>query len=163
MTKYKFELTIQNENIQISAKERLTGVIQGYVQLSSSITLENKKLIEITQLYVNKNMRGFGLGGELASRAIEYALKKNKGIQMMIQPGSEGFWRKYFNNRFDGRRMTLFGGEVLNTKLSDGVVFEISMISLIKNYKFPLDKNLRSPGIERICQHVSGSILTTQF
>ncbi|HHF7367974.1 TPA: GNAT family N-acetyltransferase [Legionella bozemanae] len=160
MTKYKFELTEQNEDIQISAKVRATGVIHGYVQISSSITLENKKLIEIAQLFVNQNIRGSGLGSELASRAIEYALKNNKGIHMMIQPGSVGFWKKYFNNRFDGRRMTLFGGEALNSKLSDGVVFEISMISLIKNYKFPLDEDLRAPGIERICREISWNILT---
>ncbi|KTD71219.1 GNAT family N-acetyltransferase [Legionella tucsonensis] len=163
MTKYKFELTEKNEDILISAKERTTGIRYGYVQISSSITLENKKLIEIAQIFVNQNIRGSGLGSELASRAIEYVLKKNKGIHMMIQPGSVGFWRKYFNNRFDGRRMTLFGGEVLNSKLSDGVVFEISMISLIKNYKFPMDKDLRAPGIERICQQVSQNILTKQF
>ncbi|KTD44367.1 GNAT family N-acetyltransferase [Legionella parisiensis] len=163
MTKYKFELTKQNGDIQISAKERATGVIHGYVQISSSKTLEDKDLIEIAQLFVNQNIRGSGLGSELASRAIEYALKANKGIQMMIQPGSVGFWKKYFNNRFDGRRMTLFGGEALNSKLSDGVVFEISMMSIIKNYKFPLDESLRAPGIERICQYISWSILNKQF
>ncbi len=76
---------------------------------------------------------------------------------MMIQPGSEGFWKKFFNARFDGKRMTLFGGDVLNSKLSGGMVFEISMMSLIKNYKFPLSKNLRLLGVERICQYSQAS------
>ncbi|WP_454783375.1 GNAT family N-acetyltransferase [Legionella sp. WA2022007384] len=155
MARYKFEVTtLQDEDICISARDRVTGEQHGYVQLTSSLTLKRKELIEIAQLYVHSSKRGSGLGSILASRAIDYALKMNKGIHMLIQPGSEGFWRKYFNARFNGKRMTLLGGDTLNSKLFDGVVFEISMVSLIQNYKFPRSKELRSPGIERICRIV---------
>ncbi|WP_454785516.1 GNAT family N-acetyltransferase [Legionella sp. WA2024007413] len=155
MARYKFEVTyLQNEDIRISARDRVTNELYGYVQISSSLNLENKELIEIAQLYVISNKRGSGLGSILTSRAIEYALKINKGIHMLIQPGSEGFWKKYFNARFNGKRMTLLGGETLNSKLYEGAVFEISMMSLIRNYKFPLDKELRLPGVERACRIV---------
>ncbi|WP_426759941.1 GNAT family N-acetyltransferase, partial [Pseudomonas aeruginosa] len=68
--------------------------------------LESRNLLEIDQLYVDNNARGHGLGSELASRAIKYALKMDKGIHMMIQPGSDVFWKKYFNSRCDGKRIT---------------------------------------------------------
>lgn len=73
----------------------------------------------------------------------------DKGIHMMIQPGSDVFWKKYFNSRFDGKRITLFGGETLNTNLADGKVFEISKESLVANYKFPQDRHLRDRDMEK--------------
>lgn len=156
MANYKFEIsTMQNGSIQISAKHKSTGEIHGYVQIASSDRLESKKLVEIDQLFVNNNTRGHGLGSELASRAIKYALKMNKGIHMMIQPGSDMFWKKYFNSRFDGKRMTLFGGKSLNTNLVDGKVFEISKESLVANYKFPQDRHLRDRDMEKICTKLS--------
>ncbi|HAU1193283.1 TPA: GNAT family N-acetyltransferase [Legionella pneumophila] len=156
MAIYKFEIsTMQNGDIQISARHKSTGEIHGYVQLASSDRLESRNLLEIDQLYVDNNARGHGLGSELASRAIKYALKMDKGIHMMIQPGSDMFWKKYFNSRFDGKRITLFGGETLNTNLADGKVFEISKESLVANYKFPQDKHLRDRDMERICTKLS--------
>ncbi|WBV71473.1 hypothetical protein PGH42_17660 [Legionella pneumophila] len=76
MAIYKFEIsTMQNGNIQISAKHKSTGEIHGYVQIASSARLESRNLLEIDQLYVDNNARGHGLGVNSPQEPLNMLLK----------------------------------------------------------------------------------------
>lgn len=122
----------------------------GYVLIASTPLLESKGVIEIDQLQVNKTERAKGVGSQLMLRAIARALKQGKGIHILIQPGSAGFWKKFFNRYFIGKRMTTFGGLPLNASIADGKVFELSYDTLTRNYAFKRGSASRCHAIEKI-------------
>ena len=139
----------QKDEIQAldSAGNKVAYISYEYKQLGDNAFLS------VEQVTTEPAFRGQGIAKKLLLKVINKAIAEEKALHMLIQPGSARFYKQFFNQYFNTKKITLFGKtDPLSKNLRDGAIVEISAEDLAKQYKFPVDKKLRDQRLEKTCQ-----------
>ena len=108
----------------------------GYIEFTRK-EVSGRTLIEIDQVFTEPHARGQGVGSQLILKVFAKAIKEENDIRLQIQPGSQGFYQKFFRQFFNIKSLKLLDERpvTLGAKLKDGASIDMAYLQLSTHYK----------------------------